>query len=130
MTTFLVSLKKIFFFVICAGVASAAFGQTKDSVYLSVDQPAQYPGGYAELLNHVQKNFKYQKKAPAAGTVFVSFVVEKDGTITNVKIQKGLCQPCDEEALRLITIMPAWEPGQYKGQPVRSTFMLPVKFKK
>ena len=63
------------------------------------------------------------------GTVYIAFIVEKDGSITNAKVIKGIGKPCDMEALRVIRAMPKWIPGTQKGNPVRVQFNMPIKFK-
>ncbi|MEZ5083006.1 MAG: energy transducer TonB [Bacteroidales bacterium] len=63
------------------------------------------------------------------GRVFVTFVVERDGNITDVKILRGIGGGCDEEALRVIKNMPKWTPGKQRGKPVRVQFNMPIMFK-
>ncbi len=66
-----------------------------------------------------------------SGTVYISLIVKKDGTVTNVQIKKGLCQGCeayDNEALRLVKLLPKWKPATIKGRPVASRRIIPVKF--
>ena len=96
-----------------------------------VDQPAQI--SMAELNNHVSKNIKYPANAylkGIEGTVYVQFVVEKDGSITNVKVKKGVNEELDKEAIRVISTMPRWKPGKRNGIIVRTRHEHPVKFKK
>ena len=63
------------------------------------------------------------------GLVLVSFVVEKDGNISNASVLRGIGGGCDEEALRVVARMPAWKPGQQGGKPVRVRYTLPMRFK-
>ncbi|MBC8173775.1 MAG: energy transducer TonB, partial [Chitinophagales bacterium] len=63
------------------------------------------------------------------GTVYVQFVVEKDGSITDVKVVRGIGGGCNEEAMAKVKAMPKWTPGKQQGKPVRVSFTLPVKFK-
>ncbi len=69
------------------------------------------------------------KENGTEGTVFVSFVVEKDGSVTDVKVLKGLGDGCTEEAVRVVKAMPKWKPGKNHGEPVRVLFNLPIKFR-
>lgn len=63
------------------------------------------------------------------GTVYVQFVVEKDGSISDVKVLRGIGGGCDEEAVRVVKSMPKWKPGKQRGQPVRVYYTLPIDFK-
>jgi protein TonB len=62
------------------------------------------------------------------GPVYISFVVDVDGTITNVKTDKGISGGCDEEAMRVVAMMPKWKPGRQGGNAVKVRFVLPIKF--
>ena len=102
-----------------------------EEVFTKVDQAPTFPGGQAAMIDFLIKNIKYPDKAKKEfiqGKVFVTFVVETDGSITNVKVLRGVCGGCDEEAVRVIKLMPKWNPGSLKGQPVRVQFNLPIKF--
>ena len=85
-----------------------------------------------EMLKFVYSNIKYPSKARELGIegmVIVQFVVEKDGSISNVRSRRGICKEMKDECLRIVNSMPAWSPGYQKGKPVRVQFNLPVKFK-
>ena len=87
-----------------------------------------FDGGYAAYL---AKNINYPSQASKMsieGKVWVQFVVEKDGKISNVKVVKGIGYGCDEEAVRVIAAMPAWTPAKTNGRAVRLTMKLPVKY--
>ena len=78
------------------------------------------------------ENIKYPeaaKKQGIQGTVYVSFVVEKDGTVSNVKLLKGIGGGCDEESIRIVKGMPKWKPGIQNGKTVRVLFNMPIYFK-
>ena len=62
------------------------------------------------------------------GTVFITFIVEKDGSVTNIKVLRGIGGGCDEEAVRVVEAMPKWKSGMHEGKPVRVVFNLPVKY--
>jgi protein TonB len=103
----------------------------EDQIFIVVESMPEYPGGDAELYKYLADNIRYPelaKEASISGRVFVSFVVEKDGTVTDVKILRGIGGGCDEEAIRLVKGMPKWTPGKQRGKPVRVTYNLSVKF--
>ena len=83
-------------------------------------------------MKYLSKNIRYPeqaKKENIQGRVYVTFVVEKDGSITNAKVLRSIGGGCDEEALRVVNAMPKWEPGKLQGTPVRVQFNLPIVFK-
>ena len=82
-------------------------------------------------MKFLQDNIKYPimaKESGIQGTVYVTFVVERSGAVTDVKILRGIGGGCDEEALRVVKNMPKWEPGKQRGKPVRVQFNMPIKF--
>ncbi len=94
------------------------------------DQP-EFPGGEQALFNYLSKSIKYPpmaKDAGVQGIVYVTFVVEPDGNITNVKVLRGIGAGCDDEALRVVKAMPKWKPGKQRGKSVRVQFNLPIRF--
>jgi protein TonB len=100
-------------------------------VFLIVEEPPQFPGGEAALYKWLGENLKYPEEAKELGIqgrVFVSFVVEPDGSTSNAVVKRGIGGGCDEEALRIVRAMPKWAPGKQRGQPVRVQFNLPIKF--
>ncbi len=102
-----------------------------DSVFQVVDVMPEFPGGVNALISHVGQNVIYPAEAmekEIQGRVFVGFVVEKDGSISNVKVLKGIGSGCDEEAVRVISSMPKWKPGKLKGKPVRVSYQIPISF--
>jgi len=103
----------------------------EDRVFVVVEEQAQFPGGEEARLSFLQTNLRYPAKARAAGIqgiVFVSFVVEKDGSITNPHILRGIGHGCDEEVIRIVEAMPNWIPARHRGQAVRVQFTMPVRF--
>lgn len=83
------------------------------------------------LMQFVYSNLKYPNAAKdkkLTGNVSVKFTVEKDGKVSNIKIDKGLGEGCDEEVLRLVQMMPAWVPGKHDGKTLDVDFILSVKF--
>jgi len=100
-------------------------------IFTVVEESPQYPGGDELRLKFLSENIKYPQAAREAsvqGTVYITFVVEADGTITNTRVLRGIGKGCDEEALRVIKLMPKWLPGKQRGKPVRVQFNLPIKF--
>jgi len=98
-----------------------------------VEQMPTFPGGEAEMMKFIQKNVQYpqvEKEAGISGTCYVTFVVEKDGSITDVKVLRGVNggPGCDKEAIRVVKAMPGWKPGKQNGREVRVQFNLPIKF--
>ena len=104
----------------------------EDTVYQIVEEMPKFPGGEKALMDYVSNNVKYPEEAKnknIAGRVFVSFVVEKDGSIGEVKVLRGIGGGCDEEAARVINSMPKWKPGKQKGEAVRVSYQIPIYFK-
>ncbi len=100
-------------------------------VFTVVEEMPKYPGGMDAMISYLVNNIKYPedaKKNKITGRVFVSFVVEKDGSIEHVKILRGIGGGCDEEAMRVVQNMPKWIPGKQKGKAVRVAYNLPIKF--
>ena len=97
----------------------------------ALSREAMFPGGNAALSSYLQSNMKYPDasvKNNEIGKVFVSFVVEKDGSIQNAKVEKGVSPALNEEALRVVRGMPKWTPALKDGKEVRSVLTLPIVF--
>jgi TonB family protein len=91
----------------------------------------EYPGGDEARLKFLRDNVVYPKEAREKrieGTVYVNFIVGKDGSISNVKVARGIGGGCDEEAVRVVSMMPNWKPGKQRGKEVRVSYNMPVKF--
>lgn len=102
-----------------------------EKIYDIVEVSAKFPGGDAELMLYLRENVNYPKQANGfsyQGIVYVSFVVELNGSITNVKVVRGIHLDLDKEAKRVIKGMPNWTPAQNRGRDVRSRNVLPVRF--
>ncbi len=105
--------------------------ETKEDVFLVVENMPMFPGGEKAMYTYIAKNVTYPEKTKQAGIqgrVFIGFIVEKDGSITDVKIDRGVSPEIDQEAIRVIESMPNWKPGEQKGKPVRVQYRLPLKF--
>ncbi len=103
-----------------------------EKIFEAVEQQAQFPGGQAALMKWLSNNIKYPELAQqnnVEGRVTVKFTVEKDGSISNPVIAKGVDKDLDREAIRVVKKMPKWQPGKNNGVAVRSYFYLPVVFK-
>jgi len=103
-----------------------------DSIYNVVDEMPKFPDGEQAMMKYLADNIKYPQGAKdegIEGRVFVNFVVEKDGSINEVKVLRGIGGGCDEEAFRVISAMPKWKPGKHKGQLVRVHYTIPIFFK-
>jgi periplasmic protein TonB len=100
-------------------------------IFTIVEEQPAFPGGDAALMEYLGKNISYPpmaKESGIQGTVFVQFVVEPDGSVSNAKILRGIGGGCDEEAIRVVRNMPKWKPGRQRGKPVRVYFNLPIRF--
>lgn len=105
---------------------------TEKPIFIAVEEMPEFPGGEQALIRYLATNTRYPKAARSMniqGTVFVSFVVEPDGSISHVTLQRGIGGGCDEEALRVVSSMPRWKPGKQSGQPVRVSFSSRIVFK-
>ena len=104
----------------------------EEEIFVAVEQMAEFPGGQAALMKWLSQNIRYPEAAQQndiQGRVIVKFVVEKDGSIGQVTVVKGVDKDLDREAIRVVKKMPKWQPGKNNGVAVRSYFNLPVTFK-
>ncbi len=112
-------------------IDTSAKVEDEDLMGVIIEEYPSFPGGEEALYDFINKNLQYPEAAREAnitGTVVVSFVIEKDGTISKVRIIRDLGYGCGEEAVRVVKMMPKWNPGKQGGIIVRSEFVLPVKF--
>lgn len=103
----------------------------EETIYVVVEEEPDFPGGMEALLKYLQDNIQYPQLAKEnniTGKVFVTFVVEKDGRVTQVKLLRDIGGGCGNEAMRVVKAMPKWKPGKQQGRPVRTQFNLPVVF--
>lgn len=101
-------------------------------VFIVVEETAAPIGGLPAFYDYVKDNMKYPapaKRMDIEGKVFVQFIVEKDGSITDVQAIKGIGGGCDEEAVRVVKNAPSWKPAKQRGKPVRQRMVLPITFK-
>ena len=114
------------------GAEPYALPQGQDPVYEVCEVLPEFPGGESAMQNFLHENVKYPQEAQAngiQGRVVVSFVVEKDGTITDAHAVQSVDPFLDAEALRVVSLMPKWKPGKKDGKPVRVKFTIPLTFK-
>jgi len=100
-------------------------------VFVVVDDPPKFPGGDEARMKYMQQSIKYPdeaRKKGVQGTVYITYVIEEDGQVSNVKVLRGIGSGCDEEALRVVKEMPKWIPGKQNEKPVRVQFNMPIKF--
>lgn len=100
-------------------------------IFTVVEQEASFPGGIQKLNEYLAQSIKYPQQAKETGTkgrVMLTFVVERDGSITNIKILRDIGSGCGEEAKRVVEKMPKWQPAKQRGKAVRQQFVLPVSF--
>jgi periplasmic protein TonB len=134
-------MNKIFFLILLGIVSNAARAQSEDradsvktegnEIYMIVEETPQPKGGFGVLTEFIKKNMKKPasvRRGSVSGQVFVSFIVRKDGTLTDASIVKGVDPDCDKEALRLISIMEPWNPGKQGGKILNVRFVLPIRF--
>lgn len=106
----------------------------KVDIHQVVDEPAEYQGGNAVLQKFFADNLKYPESAKEngiEGKSYIEFVVTETGAVTQPKVKKGMpeCKECDKEAIRLVLLTTnKWKPGKIAGKPVKSYYIVPVKF--
>ena len=111
--------------------SSASKKEFTGKVYEIVEQIPEYPGGLTALMNYLRTNTRYPaaaQKAGIEGRVIVSFIVEPNGSVSNVEIVRSVDTDLDQEALRVVRQMPKWKPGKHDGSTVRFKYHLPIKF--
>ncbi|MCF8303385.1 MAG: energy transducer TonB [Bacteroidales bacterium] len=103
----------------------------EEEIFTVVEQQPSFPGGERARMKYLQENIEYPQMARESGiqgTVYVTFVVEKNGDVTNVEVLRGIGGGCDKEAIRVVKNMPKWNPGKQRGKPVRVQFNMPIRF--
>tara|TARA_B100001939_G_C16733552_1_gene526555 strand:- start:50 stop:703 length:654 start_codon:yes stop_codon:yes gene_type:complete len=102
-----------------------------DEFFMVVENMPEFPGGDLGLMKYIQKNVKYPpiaKEYNITGKVYVQFIVDKSGTVTNVKVVRGVDKNLDAEAVRVVKSLPKYKPGKQRGKPVRVMFTIPINF--
>jgi periplasmic protein TonB len=110
---------------------SPAKMESKDTIWVNVDEMPAYPGGDAVLLKYIAENTQYPKEAKTNGTegkVIVKFCVTSKGNVTNLEVLKSVSPEIDAEALRVVSTLAKFEPGKVGGRPVSVWYMVPITF--
>jgi protein TonB len=103
----------------------------EETIFVIVETMPLFPGGLLALREYLYSSLRYPtlaKETNIQGTVYLTFVVEKDGSVSDVSILRGIGGGCDEEAIKVVKQMPKWSPGKQRNVPVRVRYNLPVKF--
>ena len=114
-----------------ASAQKTVVSQKNEEVFDVVEQMPEYPGGMQALFEFLSQNIKYPEdaqKQKVEGRVIVTFVVETDGSISNVEVAKHAFPSLDNEAVRVIQAMPNWTPGKQSGKVVRVKYTIPINF--
>ena len=118
--------------LITANAQKTVVSQTDQKVFDTVEQMPEYPGGMQAMIEFLQTNMKYPEdaaKQKVEGRVMVQFVVETDGSVSDVHVAKQVFPSLDAEAIRVVQAMPKWMPGKDKGKVVRVKYNLPIVFR-
>ncbi len=105
---------------------------TKGNLYSVVEVMPEFPGGQAALFTFLATNVRYPgsaREAEVEGVSYVSYIVDRYGFVSDIKIKKGFNEACDYEALRVVSLLPRWTPGFQRGTPARVAYTLPLRFK-
>jgi protein TonB len=132
MKKFIIMALMAVFGLITVSAQKTVVAQKNQKVFDIVEQMPEYPGGQAALFEYLSKNIKYPadaEKKKVEGKVFVTFVVDTDGKITDVSLMRKVFPSLDAEAIRVISAMPNWIPGKQKGQVVRVKYTVPIMFR-
>ncbi|MES2268464.1 MAG: TonB family protein [Bacteroidota bacterium] len=112
-------------------ISGKEFLKIKESVFGKVDVSPSFPGGEAKFFNFIAQNVKYPemgRENNVQGKVILTFIIEKDGTITDIKVVRGIGRSFEQEAIRVISKSPKWMPGLINGRPVRVQYSVPINF--
>jgi periplasmic protein TonB len=115
-----------------AGAKNGTGTDAEGGIATVIDVFPRYPGGDDARLLFLRRNLRYPEialKSGVQGVVVLLFIIEKDGTLTGIKVEKGIGGGCDEEAMRVVKEMPRWEPGKRHGNPVRVMMRMPIVFR-
>lgn len=106
--------------------------EEEEEIFMVVENQPEPEGGMAAFYKYVGKEMDYPKQARRMGVegrVFMQFVVDKDGSLTEIKVLKGIGSGCDEEAIRVLKAAPKWKPGKQRGRPVKVRMSIPIVFR-
>lgn len=131
-------MKNLVFFLLCLFSINSAFCQSPgtivdstallndDTVYSSVEEKPDFVGGIQEFYNYIGKNYRVPEGKGVKGKILVQFIIEKDGSLTDIKVLKDLGHGTGKEAVRILKKCPKWIPGKQKGVPVRVLYSFPI----
>ncbi|MDI1257066.1 MAG: energy transducer TonB [Flavobacterium sp.] len=97
-----------------------------ESIYNAVEKKPEFPGGMQKFYEYVANSYTYPKKFKGTGKIYMQFIVEKDGTLSNIKILRDLGHGTGDEAARVLKASPKWQPGMQNGKAVRVLYSLPI----
>lgn len=124
-------MKNIFFLILAFFSFQIVLAQkgTNDELYntAGIDVKPEFPGGVEAFYKFISTNYKTPNVSKLAGKVFVSFVIEKDGSLTDIKVIRDIGNGTGEEAIRVLKESPKWIPGEQNGKKVRVLFSIPIK---
>jgi len=112
-------------FLLMIAFSSVSFAQT-------VETQPEFPGGEEAMMKYIQKTIRYPEEAVQKieqGRIYIQFVVEVDGSLSEISVARGVSPSLDEEAMRVISLMPKWIPGTLNGEKVRVKYTVPIYFK-
>lgn len=124
-----IAVAVLFTAILCQ--AQTKESKIKDGVYQEVEVMPEYPGGEQALMNDLIGSIKYPdeaKKNGIQGKVFVSFVIDEQGKVTNAKIERGVEASLDQESLRVVNGLKTWTPGKEKGKIVKVAYTIPINY--
>lgn len=109
-------------------------GNEGAELFTTVEEQAEFPGGIANMTKFIQMNLKYPvvaRERGITGKCFLKYIINEDGFITDIFVVQGVpnCAECDEEAIRIVKLMPPWKPAKMKGKPVKCYFNMPISFR-
>ena len=119
------------FITLVAFTVNAQSDTSANKIYLATDKAPEFPGGAGAFASFLNKTVRYPHSSRTKGVdgkVLVTFVIEKDGSITNSKVLRPVAKDIDAEALRAVNLSPKWAPGIVNGAPVRTQYTFPINF--
>lgn len=123
----------LLFLVLFGSIVSAQNPNTNPVIFTLPEQSAEFPGGEKALMEFIQKNLVFPKDAgdiTIKGRVIMRFTITETGDVTNVTVQRGLAPNFDNEAIRVIRLLPKFKPAKQAGKPVSSNYVIPIVFSK
>lgn len=106
--------------------------QDDEKIYAIVDTAPSFPGGMSAMMKYLAENIRYPEaavKARKQGRVMVLFVIERNGEVSHARVVQGISTELDQEALRVVSAMPKWEPGRHQGKVVRTRYIVPIVYR-